>query len=518
MKCLFPLVALVTAPVLALTQTAAPAPASTSAPAPVPEKKPSAAVPPAKPKIDPFPAPADVIAAMKKAALFYRNRTSVVGGYGFSVPKDLSTSRAEDRESPTMVSIQPPGTPSVGLAFLMAFKVTKDPLFQQAAREAAQSLLWCQLASGGWESEYDYNPAVARRYHYRRDVEASDTERGGRHGSSTLDDGKTEAALLFLLEMAHTPEFAQDEELQRGVKFGFDGLLAAQEKCGAWGQSFDGPADASAPVVKARLPAQWSRTFPAVDYTKFYTLNDGNLLQTTRLLLRAYELTKEARYLDAAKRVGDFHLLAQLPAPQPAWAQQYNRNMEPVWARKFEPPAVSSAESIEALETLLELWVATGEAKYREPMAAAIAWLDKVKLPDGQWARFYELATDKPLYCKAKTYEVTYDDSDLPTHYGFKLDELGEDLEMLKKKLAMSREELQHAKAEPTEPKKWASKAKGAAKKVVTALENLNPKGYWSKDNQIDMGEFVKHMRALVFYLEGAQKGGEFFEKLRVGK
>jgi trigger factor len=31
--------------------------------------------------------------------------------------------------------------------------------------------------------------------------------------------------------------------------------------------------------------------------------------------------------------------------------------------------------------------------------------------------------TNKPLYCKAKTYELTYDDSDLPTHYGFKLDD-----------------------------------------------------------------------------------------------
>jgi len=83
------------------------------------------------------------------------------------------------------------------------------------------------------------------------------------------------AALLFLLELAHRPEFANDEDLQRAVKFGFDGLLLAQEKCGAWGQSFDGPADPSVPVVKARLPAQWSRVWPNVDYTKFYTLNDG---------------------------------------------------------------------------------------------------------------------------------------------------------------------------------------------------------------------------------------------------
>jgi len=104
---------------------------------------------------------------------------------------------------------------------------------------------------------------------------------------------------------------------------------------------------------------------------------------------------------------------------------------------------------------------------------------------------------------------------DLPTHYGFKLNELGEDLDALKKKLAMSREELQHAKADPTEPRKWASCAKGAAKKAVKALETLNPKGYWSKDNEIDMGEFVKQMRAMAYYLEAAQKGGEFFEALR---
>ena len=491
-------------PVVCAAQTAA-------TPAPTPASKPV----PKVPKIEALPAPDTVVAAMKKAALFYRNRTTVVGGYGISVSKDLSTSRAENRESPTLISIQHPGTPSVGLALLMAFRVTGDPLFKQAAREAAQSLLWCQFASGGWESDYDYLPDRARRYHYRRDVEAGDMERGGRHGASTLDDGKTEAALLFLLEMAHTPEFAKDEELQRAVKFGFDGLLAAQEKCGAWGQSFDGAADATAPVVKAKVPTPWLRVWPNVDYTRFYTLNDGNLLQTTRLLLRAYELTKETRYLEAVRRVGDFHLLAQLPAPQPAWAQQYNRDMEPVWARKFEPPAVSSAESVEALETLLAVWAATGEAKYREPMAAAVAWLDKVKLPGGQWARFYELGTDKPLYCKAKTYEVTYDDSDLPTHYGFKLDELGEDLEALKKKLMMSREELLNAKADPTEPKKWASKAKGAAKKVVTALQTQNSRGYWSKEDQIDMGEYVKHLRAMVYYVEAAQKGGDFFEALR---
>ena len=51
-----------------------------------------------------------------------------------------------------------------------------------------------------------------------------------------------------------------------------------------------------------------------------------------------------------------FLLLAQLPEPQPGWAQQYNIEMEPEWARKFEPPAVTGGESQKVIATLLTLF------------------------------------------------------------------------------------------------------------------------------------------------------------------
>ena len=41
-------------------------------------------------------------------------------------------------------------------------------------------------------------------------------------------------------------------------------------------------------------------------------------------------------------------------------------------------------------------------------------------LPNGQFARFYELKTNKPLYF-TKDYKLTYDDGDVPTHYSFKI-------------------------------------------------------------------------------------------------
>jgi hypothetical protein len=376
-------------------------------------------------------------------------------------------------------------------------------------------LLWTQLASGGWGTIHDYALPVARKQHYRRDSEAGDVERGERRAHTTLDDDKTQLALLFLLELASLPESKGDAELQGAVKFGLDALLAAQAPNGGWPQGFSGPADATAVVKKPVMPTEWPRVWPNVDYTGYYTLNDGNLQSVGRVLARAHELTGEARYLEALKKLGDFLLLAQFPEPQPGWAQQYNLAMEPAWARKFEPPCVSSAETLSALNTLQDIWLATGEEKYRAPYASALAWLERSKLPDGQYARFQELHTNKPLYFVKDTYELTYDDSNLPTHYGFKLDELQEDIDEFKEKLGMSHEEKVKEMAGPKTEKEWLSKAKGAAKKVVTALEGQNKEGVWTTENVIEGALIMKHVQAMIYYVDAAKQAGALFEAFR---
>ena len=48
-----------------------------------------------------------------------------------------------------------------------------------------------------------------------------------------------------------------------------------------------------------------------------------------------------------------------MPDPQPAWAQQYNADMQPVWSRQFEPTAISGRESQAAMWALLKLTAAT---------------------------------------------------------------------------------------------------------------------------------------------------------------
>ncbi len=450
-----------------------------------------------------LPDPAAITAAMKKAVVYAHTHLAREGGYASSYDKEGKIGEVEHGKSPTIISIQPPGTTTMGLAMLKAYQATGEEACLTAAKDAAKALLKCQLASGGWGSEFDFDPEKAKKYHLRSDLEAGDKEPGKRNHATTLDDNKTQSALLFLLEMTHEPACKDDAELKRCTKIAFDALLAAQAPIGAWPQQFSGPANATAPVLKASYPETWSRTFPAVKYTGFYTLNDDNLQQIAKVLLRAYELEKDESYLAALKKLGDFFIRAQMPEPQPVWAQQYDREMHPAWARKFEPPSVTAYESIGAMETLHQLWVLTGDEQYLAPIQPALAWFERSKLPDGKHARFYELKTNKPLFFVKDTYELTYDGSNIPTHYSF-TDEVQDNIDDLKKKLAQSREDLQRKLQGPATPKEWKSRAKGVIAKVQKALSALDSEGRWLKDDQIDAAEFSKHLTAMAYYIEAA--------------
>jgi hypothetical protein len=464
---------------------------------------------------DPLPDLAVVTAAMKKAAAFASTKLAVHGGYASAWKKDLSAGMTEHSESKTVISIQPPGTTTLGMAFVKAFQATGDTQFLDAAKAAGKALIECQLASGGWDSDFDFDAEKAKQYYLHQQVLACDKEQGKRRNSSTLDDNKTQSALLFLLELAHLPECQGDAVLQEALSFGLDSLLAAQYPNGGWPQQFDSPADPSTPVKKATYPKEWSRTYPKAKYTSFYTLNDGNIQQVVKLLLRAHELTKNERYLSSAKKAGDFFILAQMPDPQPGWAQQYNLDMEPVWARKFEPPCVTGGESLGAMETLHDLYVVSGDEKYLKPLPAAFAWYERSALPDGQYARFYELQTNKPLYFVKDTYELTYSDANMPTHYGFKMDHIAREVAKLKELTKEPREELLEKRSGPTDEKGWTKRAKGAAGKANSALQSQQPDGSWIKGDEIDGTEFTKHLMAMAYYVEAAKKGGEAFAKQR---
>ena len=118
------------------------------------------------------------------------------------------------------------------------------------------------------------------------------------------------------------------------------------------------------PIVAASYPEyDWRTEGRIKEYWTRYTLNDGVAGQVASMLLEAHRVYQDDRYKAALAELGDFLLLAQMPDPQPAWCQQYGYDMKPIWARKFEPPAVSGGESQDALETLLKVYYATGDTR-----------------------------------------------------------------------------------------------------------------------------------------------------------
>jgi hypothetical protein len=176
----------------------------------------------------------------------------------------------------------------------------------------------------------------------------------------------------------------------------------------------------------------------------------------------------------AAAKAGDFMLLAQMPEPQPGWAQQYDVNMQPTWARKFEPASITGGESQGVMQTLLKIYRETGDKKYLEPLPRALAYYRRSLLADGRLARFYELKTNRPLYF-TKKYELTYDDGDMPTHYGFKV---GSRLD------AIAREYERLRRAQPEElkrPQKGAvpTLTDSLRKQVKGVLAALDERGAW---------------------------------------
>lgn len=386
------------------------------------------------------PSREEVLRAMLKAARFYRQQVSTEGGYHYYYTADLSYGRSEAAEGPTQVEVQREATPAVALAYLEAYEATGESEFLGFARDAAYALLRGQLCSGGWDYLIEFDPEKRKSYQYRWDGNCGEDKRG----VTNLDDNVTQGALRVLMRVDRALNFS-DPKIGEAVRYALDRLLAAQYPIGAWPQRFRRPPDFSRyPVKRASYPDDWPRTWPGPDYQGHYTFNDNTICDVIDMLLEAARIYKEPRYRAAAEKGGQFILLAQMPDPQPAWAQQYDADMHPAWARAFEPPAVTGGESQSVLRMLLTLYRETGDRKYLEPVPRALEYFRRSEVPRGPQevfrripdgpilARFYELKTNRPLYITKGTrlqaaglgsrivdgYQISYSPDSVITHYG----------------------------------------------------------------------------------------------------
>ena len=266
------------------------------------------------------------------------------------------------------------------------------------ARRIADNLLQHQSPVGGWPKSVDFAAAPTPK-------SLADAVSGGR--ANSLDNDATTMPMEFLARAAQaTGEAKYRQSFARGLDY----LFAAQYPNGGWPQFF--------PLREG--------------YYSHITYNDGVMIHALTLLRDVaagqspYDFVDAERRAKAAAAVAkgiDCILRTQIKqdGKLTAWCAQHDeKTLAPAWARTYEIPSLSGAESVGIVRFLMEIEKPTPEII--AAVEGAVAWLKSVTITglryergtsaDGKkdgwvtpdpnagplWARFYELGSNRPIF------------------------------------------------------------------------------------------------------------------------
>lgn len=462
----------------------------------------------------------EVTDAMRKATAFMADEVSVGGGYAWSFSEDLSSRWGEVPARPSQIWVQA-GTPMVGMAFLDAYAATRDRLYLDAAKRAANALIFGQTPEGGWHYFVDFDPAGLEEWYRTRASQFTYGYEEYRHyyGNATNDDQVTSDTTEFLLRLYAT---SLDPAYRAPLLKALDFALNAQYPTGGWPQ---------------RYPLRHEFTHDGLpDYTSFYTLNDGAHQGYVEMLVRAYRVLGDHRYLDAARRGADFYIAVQGPEGQAGWAEQYGMDMKPIAARTHEPVGYVIRESRDALRVLEFFYALTGDTRYLAPIPRCLAWFERVNREAMELKRppmrYWQPGTNLPVY-NIRTGAFNEEGYGL-----YKWTTVPEPTMAVRPAVDVTpiRQEYEKVAALATPEARAAyvsayldpARTAPPAADVAAVIRGLDTRGAWvtddvrvhlpegpgkhSGDNKpmrgISTGVFVRNLRALTAYLEGLGRDG----------
>lgn len=262
------------------------------------------------------------------------------------------------------------------------------------AKRITENILSFQADAGGWPKNID---TTAEPY------------RGDRSKlQPTFDNGATTDELRFL---ARAYKATKDQRCRTAVEKGIDYILKSQYSNGGWPQYYP----------------------PPRGYNRYITFNDNAMVRLMEFLREAYtsdryEFIGAERHTMARRafeRGIDCILKCQIKVDGKltVWCAQHDeKDYQPRPARTFELVSLSGAESVGAVKLLMSLENPSPDVV--KAVEGAVAWFESAKLkgirvvlekdaksPKGTnkvvvkdasappiWARFYEIATNKPIF------------------------------------------------------------------------------------------------------------------------
>ncbi|MDE0016736.1 MAG: pectate lyase [Candidatus Poribacteria bacterium] len=262
----------------------------------------------------------------------------------------------------------------------------------EEGRRIADNVLTWQTPHGGWPKN--------------RDTASEPFDGKIEDLHATFDNSATTGELRFL---ARAFRATNEPRYQQAFLKGFSHILEAQYPNGGWPQFY--------PLSK--------------NYHRHITFNDNAMVRILELLRDVSESpdyrflkTEDRTKAEAAVIKGiDCILRTQIKqnGKRTVWCAQHDeKTLAPAWARSYEPPSFSGAESVGVARFLMSLAKPTPEII--AAVEGAVEWFRSVTIhgtrleeftnADGQddkrivadpdagplWARFYELGSNRPIF------------------------------------------------------------------------------------------------------------------------
>ena len=272
----------------------------------------------------------------------------------------------------------------------------------------ADNILLYQRSNGGWLKNYDMQAKLT-------DDQKDSLIKTREILHTTFDNTTTYSHIEYLARVYMETKI---DKYKDACLKGFDFTLSAQYTNGGWPQYF-----------------------PLEDnYSRCITFNDGVFTGIMLMLKDVIDNEPFYSFVDNVRREkikGAFekglNCILKLQIKDngrlTVWAQQHNEvDLSPAWARAFEPPSICNGESAGVILFLMSLnnpskeiivaiqsavkWFEdskiTGirvniikapplESQWRTSTIDRVVVSDSTALPI--WTRYYELGTDKPLFC-----------------------------------------------------------------------------------------------------------------------
>ncbi|OIV40373.1 pectate lyase [Flavobacterium johnsoniae] len=271
----------------------------------------------------------------------------------------------------------------------------------------ADNILLFQRNNGGWPKNYDMKAILTPKQ--------IDTVIKTKPILHTTFDNETTYTHVNYLAQVYT--LTKEEKYKNGALKGIDFILEAQYSNGGWPQYF--------PLEKG--------------YSRHITFNDGAYMGIMNLLKKIVINDPDFTFIDTKTRKKvtesyekglDCILKMQITdnGKLTAWCQQHDEiTLLPAWARKFEPPSICNAESVDVVLFLMA--IDKPNEKIIKSVQSAVKWFNDSKIYNTRvesfkapemdskykkitndvrvvtdstappiWTRYYELGTHKPLF------------------------------------------------------------------------------------------------------------------------